>query len=262
MDFGINAAGGQLPAPPSVAASNGIATFSDLAVDKSRLPATPCLPVPRTCRTRTCRCFDNFKVASAAAHHLVITGQPPATAQAGQALSPADHGGGPDGFENLVSTDTSSVTLSLGNNAGGGTLAGDVSEKVVGGVATFTNVSLNKVGTNYTLVASDSTLNQDTSASFSITRPRPASWSSPASPTPPPPARRSAPVVVQVLDQFGNLVTTDTSFVTMALGNGSGSGSSLSGTKTVKAVGGVATFGNLSINKSGNGYSLVRPTAR
>jgi len=62
-------------------------------------------------------------------------------------------------------------------------------------------------------------------------------------------------VTVQVVDQFGNLVTTDNSFVTLALGSNPGS-STLNGTLTVAAVGGVATFSSLSVNTAATGYTI------
>ena len=53
-----------------------------------------------------------------------------------------------------------------------------------------------------------------------------------------------------MLDRFGNLVTFDTSNVTVALGTNPGGGT-LSGTTTLAAVAGVATFSTLSIDKTG-----------
>src|SRR5262249_25732637 len=62
---------------------------------------------------------------------------------------------------------------------------------------------------------------------------------------------------VRILDAFGNLETGDnTDQVAMAIGTNP-SGGTLSGTLTVAASSGVATFGNLSINNVGNGYTLV-----
>ncbi len=63
-------------------------------------------------------------------------------------------------------------------------------------------------------------------------------------------------VTVRIVDPAGNLVTTDTSFVTLSIGSNPGSGM-LGGTTTVQASGGIATFTNLSINNGGNGYTLV-----
>src|SRR5207247_10273043 len=57
-------------------------------------------------------------------------------------------------------------------------------------------------------------------------------------------------------DAQGNTVTGFTGNVTVALGANPGSGT-LSGTKTVPAVAGVATFGDLSLDKAGTGYTLT-----
>jgi hypothetical protein len=62
-------------------------------------------------------------------------------------------------------------------------------------------------------------------------------------------------VTVRILDQFGNL-TSSTASVTVVLGPNPGSGT-LSGTTTVTASGGVASFGDLSINQAGTGYTLA-----
>src|SRR5207248_4957263 len=59
---------------------------------------------------------------------------------------------------------------------------------------------------------------------------------------------------VQIQDANGNL-TNSTASVTMAIGTNPSSGT-LSGTLTVAAVNGTATFSNLSIDKGGNGYTL------
>ena len=64
------------------------------------------------------------------------------------------------------------------------------------------------------------------------------------------------PVKVEVLDGSGQLATGSTAAVTVAIGANPGSGS-LSGTATVDASGGVASFSNLSIDKPGIGYTLT-----
>jgi hypothetical protein len=66
----------------------------------------------------------------------------------------------------------------------------------------------------------------------------------------------SPAVTILVEDSLGNVVTSDSSNVTVTIGNNPGSGT-LSGTATVAAVRGVATFNNLSINNAGGGYTLV-----
>lgn len=65
-----------------------------------------------------------------------------------------------------------------------------------------------------------------------------------------------APAVqVEILDQYGNRVTSATNDVTLSIGTNPGGGT-LSGTTTLAAVNGVSTFSNLSINNVGIGYTL------
>lgn len=65
----------------------------------------------------------------------------------------------------------------------------------------------------------------------------------------------SPPVKVQIWDQYNNLVMSSTAWVTVAIGSSHGSGT-LSGTESRKAINGVATFDDLSIDKAGTGYTL------
>jgi PKD repeat protein len=65
----------------------------------------------------------------------------------------------------------------------------------------------------------------------------------------------SPPVRVTAQDNAGNTDASFTGSVTIALGTNP-SGGTLSGTKTVAAVSGVATFSTLSIDKAGNAYTL------
>ena len=60
---------------------------------------------------------------------------------------------------------------------------------------------------------------------------------------------------VGVEDAFGNVVTTATDAVSIAIGTNP-AGGTLSGTPTVSAVNGVAALSDLSIEKTGSGYTL------
>ncbi len=63
-------------------------------------------------------------------------------------------------------------------------------------------------------------------------------------------------VQVAVQDAQGNTVTTATTSITVAIGTNPASGT-LTGTTTVAAVNGVATFSTLSLNPAGTGYTLT-----
>jgi uncharacterized repeat protein (TIGR01451 family) len=67
-------------------------------------------------------------------------------------------------------------------------------------------------------------------------------------------------VTVQVQDAAGLFVTSSTAPVSMAIGNNPG-GATLGGTTSGNAVGGVATFATLTVNKGGAGYTLSASSA-
>jgi hypothetical protein len=71
-------------------------------------------------------------------------------------------------------------------------------------------------------------------------------------------------VQVSAVDALGNTVTGFTGAVTIAIGHNGGMliAGTLSGTKTVTAVNGVATFSDLSIDQLGNGYTLLVTAGR
>src|SRR5436190_12034231 len=78
-----------------------------------------------------------------------------------------------DDAGNVVTGFTGLITVALGANPGGGTLAGTTSVNAVSGVATFSTLSINNAGNGYTLTASANGLTGATSTSFNITAPPP-----------------------------------------------------------------------------------------
>src|SRR6266550_3469245 len=98
---------------------------------------------------------------------LVFTVQP-SNAVAGAANSPATQVAVQDAQGNTVTTATISITLAIGTNPASGTLAGTKTVAAVNGVATFSTLSLNVVGTGYTLTAAATGLTGATSTAFNI----------------------------------------------------------------------------------------------
>ncbi|WP_233261948.1 S8 family serine peptidase [Vitiosangium sp. GDMCC 1.1324] len=183
---------------------------------------------------------------------LVFTTQP-TNSTAGATFAPKVGLQDKDG--NAVTTGSFSVTLSIANNVGGGSLSGTTTVAMSGGVATFSGLSIDKVGTGYTLKATASGLTDATSSAFNITAATASKLAFATQPSATVVGSSIAPAVqVAVQDAFGNQVTS-TASITVALSGGSGA--TLSGTATVAAVGGIATFGNLSINKVGTDYKLT-----
>src|SRR5439155_77071 len=119
------------------------------------------------------------------------------------------------------------------------------------------NLAVNRTGTGYTLTASATGLTTTGSAAFDITPGAAAQLVFTVQPTNPTAGAAITPAVqVTAQDAQGNTATAFSANVTVALGANPGGGT-LSGTATVAAVGGVATFAGLSVNKSGTGYALA-----
>jgi len=151
---------------------------------------------------------------------------------------------------------TADVTLAIDANPGLGTLSGTTTVAAVNGIATFSGLSIDKVGSGYTLVASSSGLTGDTSDPFDITVGAAAQLAFGQQPTNATANATIAPApTVRILDAGGNL-TASTANVTVAIGSNPGT-STLGGTPTVAAVAGIATFSNLTLNNAGNGYTLT-----
>src|SRR4029079_16706941 len=64
---------------------------------------------------------------------------------------------------------SASVTLAIGTNPASGTLSGTKTVAAVNGVATFSDLSIDKAGTGYTLTAASTRLTGATSSTFNIT---------------------------------------------------------------------------------------------
>ena len=151
------------------------------------------------------------------------------------------------------------VTLSLVSNQGGATLTGGGPVATnANGVATFSGLSLDKVGTGYILVAalSSGAFTPATSAPFNMTMP----------PPPPPTFVRqptnvnigqsiSPPVTVRALDGLGAALSGAN--VTLSLGANLGGATLTGGSAVVTDESGIATFTGLSLNAAGTGYTLV-----
>ena len=125
-------------------------------------------------------------------------------------------------------------------------------------MATFSGLSIDKGGTGYTLTASSGTLTGATSATFDIAAaPAATQLAFTIQPTNATAGAAISPAVqVEVRDATGARVTAARDPVTLAIGTNPGTGT-LSGTSTVNAVNGVATFSGLSIDKAGTGYTLT-----
>src|SRR6185437_10502938 len=221
--------GSALLGTPSVAAKAGVATFSNLILDKAAkytLKATDGTLVSAT--------TASFTVAAATASKLVFV-PAPSTATAGKAISPALVIDIEDAFGNIAATNTSQVTLGVSTGPTGGALSGTFAVAAKAGVATFSGVLIDKAGT-YTLKATDGTLTAGKSSSIKVNPGAATKLIITNAPTTGKVATTLSPsFIVAVEDAFGNTVITNTSRITVALST-SPAGSALSGTTAVSAV--------------------------
>jgi hypothetical protein len=183
----------------------------------------------------------------------VVTTEGPSsvTAGAGFGLSVTAE----DKYGNVVKSFTGSVTVALDNNPGGATLGGTLTVTAASGVATFSGLTVDIAATGYTIDAKASGLSEAVSSAFNMV---PAAASKLVVTTQPPTSVTAGAdfgLVAKVEDKYGNVVTSYSGSVTVALGANPGD-STLGGTLTVTVVDGVATFSNLTLNNPGTGYTL------
>ena len=232
-------------------AVNGVAAFTGLTIDTAGTGYI----LTASSGTLTSATIPGINVAAATvtATKLVVT-TPPAnvTANAPFGLSVTAE----DGSGNIATTYTGPVTLALSGGTSGAVLGGTVTGTAVNGVAAFTGLTINTAGTGYTLTASSSTLTSATS-SINVTATVTATKLVDTT-TPPASVAANAPfgLTVTAEDGSGNIATTYTGPVTLALSGGT-SGAVLGGTVTGTAVNGVAAFTGLTINTVGTGYTLT-----
>lgn len=178
----------------------------------------------------------------------------PSSVAAGTPIAPAVEVSVEDAFGNVVAASGTGIDLALGANPGGATLSGVTHRTTIDGVASFSDLTVDKPSSGYSLVASSPNLPAITSVPFLIA---PAGGSRLAFIAVPSTATAGAPLSsVQVVarDSLGNTIASFTDAVTIALATNSGN-ATLSGTTTVAAVAGVATFADLHLDQSGT-YSF------
>lgn len=254
--IGTNPGGGALSGTTTVGVANGVATFADLSIDNIGAGYTLIASAPNL----TGALSASFNITTIAATQLAFISQPSSTT-AGTTLFPAVQAEVQDATGNRVTTATNNITVAIGANPSGGTLSGTTTVSTVNGVATFSDLRINNVGVGYTLIASSPGPTDAVSGTFDITAGAALQLAFAVQPTNTPEGSTISPAIqVEVRDVFGNVVTTAIDSVTIGL-DANPSGGILSGTTTVDAVNGVATFSDLRIDGIGAGYALVASTA-
>lgn len=232
-----------------VNASGGVATFSDLSLDRSASG----YQLVATARRATSDPSDAFDIVAAPPASVAIESGDGQTAEANTAvpLDPtvlvSDAWGNPvpgievafrpTGSGTVPATADTTDTAGLATTAWTlGTAAGSESDSlwaVVAGVDSVVFVATASAGApaQLTFVVQPSAVDEN--------------------------ATITPPVDVAITDALGNVVTSATDAVTLAITAGTGDPSAtLSGTLTVNATNGVASFGDLSIDLPASDYSL------
>jgi uncharacterized repeat protein (TIGR03803 family) len=217
----------------TMTAVSGVATFADLSIS---LAGSHTLSA--TDGSLTLTTSNSFTINPAAATHLVFT-QQPTTATAGQTIGTTKVSI-EDTYGNVVTTNTSSVIVSTDVALGGTTTM-----TAVNGVASFANLSITLAG-SHALLATDGSLSSATSNSFTINPAVATHLVITQQPTTATAGQTIATVTMDIEDAYGNLVTTDTSLVTVS------TNTTLHGTTSAHAAGGIATFSDLSVRSAGS----------
>ncbi len=146
----------------SATVSEGVATFSGLTLTRAGAGYTLGVSTGTFSATSSA-----LTVTPAAAAQSVITQQPPAsvTVNSSFGLQATIE----DAYGNVETSSSSTVKVAISNNPAGAKLGGTLSEKATKGVATFSGLTLNKVGTGYTLQVTSSGLSSATSSVITVT---------------------------------------------------------------------------------------------
>lgn len=253
---GTGTGGANLLGTATVAASGGVAVFTNLGIDLAGTDYTLTFTSGALTQAISNQ-FDITATGPGPATQLVIT-QQPGGATGGANLSPQpvvharDAGGATDtGFSGAV---TAAITSGTGTS--GAALLGTVTVNAVAGVATFTNLAIDLVGANYSLTFMSGALTQAVSNTFNITLGGPAQLSITAQPGNAAPGAPFSPQpVVAIQDAGGNTITTDSSSSISAAVQTGPTGALLTGTLVITCASGVATWTDLGADTAGT-YTL------
>jgi hypothetical protein len=243
----------------TLAAVNGVATFTNLSVDVVANGYT----IVATSAGLTSATSAPFNILLGPATHLEMVVDPITTTAGATLGQPSTSVVAQDAGGNPVTAFSGNVTVAItaGTGTSGATLSGTTTLATVNGQATFTNLSIDKVGTGYILTFSTPGLASKSSRSFNINPGAATKLAFTVQPTNTLAGATITPAVqVSAQDGFGNLVPAFAGSVTVAVGANPGAGT-LAGTTTVALTSGVASFSTLSINKAGTGYTLTAGTS-
>ncbi|HXJ29609.1 MAG TPA: hypothetical protein VNG35_03160, partial [Gemmatimonadales bacterium] len=222
---GTGTAGATLSGTTTVNASLGVANFSSLTIDKSGAGFS----LQAAAAGLTSGTSPTFSVSPGPATQLAFTTQPSATT-AGAAIAPSVKVTAQDALGNTVTSFSGTVTVAItpGTGAAGATLSGTTATAAAAGAATFADLKIGKVGavssgTGYTLSATAPSLTAATSDPFDINSGTATHLQFTSEPSATAAGGGFSPLVeVSAYDSVGNIVTTFSGNVTLAIGTNPG----------------------------------------
>ncbi len=238
-----NADGAVLGGATTTIAFQGIATFSGLIINTAGSGYTILLS-----RGSLNATTDALDVAPAAATHLVITAQPPSSVYAGSVFGMIV--AAEDQYGNVATGYSSNITVALANNPGN-----NLTVEASSGLATFSNMTINAVGSGYTYQAISNGLTSASTTSIAVV----------AVPVPYLVFSGQVSGAVGVGQYFQLTVVVEnaqgvpeTSFagrVNLELASNPG-GATLGGNLSMPVSNGRVTFYGLTLNVPGSGYTI------
>ena len=226
---------------------DGIATFSDLWIERA---ATDYRLVARS--GSLSENSAAFMVSAGPIAKLAFVSQPTSVA-AGAPVTPGVRVAVQDALGNVIPSASMTVTLELVSPTEG-TLLGTTTATSVNGIATFSNLSIERAASGFHLVATSGSLSVN-SAPFAVRPATPAKLAFVSQPTSVEGYRLITPgFQVAIQDAFGN-ATTSTVTVNIAIAANPG-GATLTGRSVVNAREGIATW-RLRLDAPGNGYTVA-----
>jgi len=164
-----NPGGATLYGTKTVSANGGIAKFTGLYMDKAATGYT----LTASATSLSGATSNGFTINPGAPARLSF-GQQPTDVEGNVALTPAVTATVVDAFGNVATGATNAVTLGFGVNvwqspfSPGATLLGTKTANAVNGVATFSDLRVDKPGAGYTLAATAAGLSDGSSAPFAV----------------------------------------------------------------------------------------------
>ena len=183
---------------------------------------------------------------------LVVTSGPPGSITAGNPFGLIVAVEDPLG--DLISSFNGNISIGLTKSDGAGAIGGTLTVSASHGIATFSGLTLTTAGASYILEVSGGGVTA-TTGPVSVT---PGTATQLVMMTQPPAslvAGTQFGLVVSAEDSYGNVDTSFSGNVTIAMASDPGAGA-LGGMLTVAASQGVATFSGLTLDVAGTGYSI------